>query len=44
VLLNDSQTVEDGQLIAEDLMCHMGVEEKDLISVAYVNMLVQNKS
>ncbi|XP_015379604.1 PREDICTED: uncharacterized protein LOC107173537 [Diuraphis noxia] len=44
VLLDDSQTVEDGQLIAEDLMSHMGVEEKDLISVAYVNMLAQNKS
>ncbi|XP_060867644.1 uncharacterized protein LOC132942943 [Metopolophium dirhodum] len=44
VVLNDSQTVEDGQSIAEDLMSHMGVEEKDLISVAYVNMLVQNKS
>jgi len=42
--LNDSQTVEDGQSIAEDLMSHMGVEEKDLISVAYVNMLVKNKS
>ncbi|KAL4085450.1 hypothetical protein QTP88_027308 [Uroleucon formosanum] len=44
VVLNDNQTVEDGQSIVEDLMSHMGVEEKDLISVAYVNMLVQNKS
>jgi len=44
VILDDTQTVEDGQLIAEDLMSHMGVEEKDLISVAYVNMLAQNKS
>ncbi|XP_060854548.1 uncharacterized protein LOC132932275 [Rhopalosiphum padi] len=40
VVLNDSQTVEDGQSIAKDLMSHMGVEEKDLISVSYVNMLV----
>lgn len=44
VVLDDSQTVEDGQSIAKDLMSHMEVEEKDLISVSYVNMLLQNKS
>lgn len=43
VVLNDSQTVEDGQSIAKDLMSHMGVEDEDLISVSYVNMLVKNK-
>jgi len=41
--LNDSQTVEDGQSIAKDLMSHMGVKDDDLISVSYVNMLVENK-
>lgn len=43
VILKDSQTVEEGQKIAMELMSHMNIEEKDLISVSYVNMFCQNK-
>lgn len=39
VVLKDEQTVEEGQKIAIDLMSQMGLEEKDLISVAYVDLL-----
>ncbi|XP_025414760.1 uncharacterized protein LOC112686605 [Sipha flava] len=44
VVLDDKQTVEDGQKIASNLMSHLQIEEKDLISVSYINMLCQNKS
>lgn len=38
-MLEDNQTVEEGQKIAMDLMSQMGVEEKDLISTSYIKML-----
>lgn len=43
VVLDDEQSVEDGQKIALNLMSHLQIEEKDLISVSYINMLCQNK-
>jgi len=43
-VLNNDQTVEDGQKIATELMSYMGVEENDLITVSYINLLTQNKS
>ncbi|VVC40640.1 Hypothetical protein CINCED_3A002816 [Cinara cedri] len=44
VVLKDDQTVEEGQCIAKNIMYCMGIEEIDLISISYVNMLNKNKS
>ncbi|XP_050420891.1 uncharacterized protein LOC126833530 [Adelges cooleyi] len=41
VVLNENQTVEEGQTIAMNLMSHMGFTESDLLSVSYVDMLRQ---
>ena len=38
-MLNDDETVQDGQQIADDLMARLGVISTDLISGSYINML-----
>lgn len=44
VVLKDAQTVEEGTLIAEDLMDKLGVAKDDLIPVAYMDMLLCSKT
>ena len=44
VVLEDNQSVEDGQLIADDLMERLGIEKTKLIKCAYMDLLdAQNK-
>ena len=44
VVLEDNQRVEDGQLIADDLMEKLGIEKTKLIKCAYMDLLdAQNK-
>ena len=44
VVLEDNQSVEDGQLIADDLMKKLGIEKTKLIKCAYMDLLdAQNK-
>jgi adenylate cyclase class IV len=44
VVLEDNQSVEDGQLIADDLMEKLGIEKTKLIKCAYMDLLdAQNK-
>ena len=38
--MKDGQSVEDGQRIAIDLMAKLGIEEKELISGAYMDLLL----
>lgn len=40
----EGQTVEQLQKIAEDLMQKLGVSNKDLISVAYMDLLLKKQS
>jgi adenylate cyclase class IV len=44
VVLDDSDTVESGQNIAENLLCLLGVQPADLIEGAYVDMLFVRNS
>ena len=45
VVLEDNQSVEDGQLIADDLMEKLGIEKTKLIKCAYMDLLdAQNKA
>ncbi len=39
VVLHPGQTDEEGQAIARDLMTRLGVEEKDLLEGAYMDLL-----
>ena len=39
VVLNDDQTSEDGTRIAEDLMKKLGLDSKDLIPGAYMDLI-----
>ncbi|KFM60157.1 hypothetical protein X975_02024, partial [Stegodyphus mimosarum] len=43
VMLNEEQTLEEGQLIANDLMEKLDVANDDLISGSYIDMLVNKK-
>ena len=43
VLLDETQTANDGQVIAEKLMTQLGVKEEDLISGAYMDMIIKQK-
>ena len=44
VVLEDNQSVEDGQVIADDLMEKLGIEKTKLIKCAYMDLLdAQNK-
>ena len=40
VMMKDGQPVEDGQRIATDLMAKLGIEENELISGAYMDLLL----
>lgn len=42
-MLNDDETVEDGQQVADDLMSRLGILSTDLISGSYIDMLNENK-
>ncbi|XP_048781192.2 uncharacterized protein LOC125683777 isoform X2 [Ostrea edulis] len=44
VQMQEGQSVEQLQKIAEDLMEKLGVSEKDLISVAYMDLLLKKQS
>ena len=37
--LNDSQTVEEGEKIAHDLMEQLKIEKQDLLTGAYMDMI-----
>ena len=39
VVLNDNQTTQEGQDIAEDLMAKLGIDKSKLISGAYMDLL-----
>jgi len=41
VVLQPGQSAEDGEKIAKELMAQLGVEESDLIAVAYMDLLLQ---
>lgn len=41
MLLQDDQTLEDGQKIANDLQQKLGVQEEDLLSEAYMDMILK---
>jgi len=43
VVLNDDQTVEEGEAIAHDLMEKLGVPKANLLKGAYMDMLENNK-
>ena len=43
VVLNDTETAEDGEKIAHGLMRKLGVQPKDLISGAYMDLLEAKK-
>ncbi|OPJ79366.1 hypothetical protein AV530_014179 [Patagioenas fasciata monilis] len=40
VVLSEEQSVEDGERVAHELMKELGVEEEDLISGAYLDLLL----
>lgn len=40
VVLTEEQSVEDGERVACELMKELGVEEEDLISGAYLDLLL----
>ena len=42
-MLEDSQTEQDGQAIAEDLMKKLNVSKSDLITNAYIDLLLSLK-
>ena len=43
VVLEDNQTTEDGQAIAEDLMVKLGIDSSKLIAGAYMDLLEAKK-
>ena len=43
VVLDDNQTTEDGQAIAEDLMVKLGIDSSKLIAGAYMDLLEAKK-
>ena len=43
VVLEDDQTVEDGQKIADDLMSQLGIDQTKLIKCAYMDLLDAQK-
>ena len=43
VILRDGQTPEQGQIIAKDLCEKIGIEEKNHIKCAYIDLLLENK-
>jgi len=44
VCLRDDQTAEQGQLIAKDLCEKIGIQEKDHIKCAYIDLLLEKVS
>ena len=42
VVLQEGQTSSEGQHIAEELMSKLGVAEQDLVSGAYMDLILQN--
>ncbi|CAF4750391.1 unnamed protein product, partial [Rotaria sp. Silwood2] len=44
VILQDDQTPEQGQLIAKDLCQKIGIQEKNLIKSAYIDLLLEKNS
>ncbi|KAM6385893.1 adenylate cyclase CyaB-like isoform 1-T1 [Alca torda] len=40
VVLTEEQTLEDGERVARQLMKELGIEEQDLISGAYMDLLL----
>ena len=42
--MKEGQSLAEGQSIAEDLMFKLGVEKKDLIECAYMDMIINNKT
>ncbi|XP_041365704.1 uncharacterized protein LOC121380794 [Gigantopelta aegis] len=44
VVLDEDQTVDDGQKIAENLMTQLGVKKEDLIQGAYMDLIIKQKS
>ncbi|KAL3842991.1 hypothetical protein ACJMK2_020959 [Sinanodonta woodiana] len=43
VVLEDGQSVEEGQYMAEDLMSKLGVKTADLVSVSYMDLILKDK-
>ena len=43
VVLEDDQSVEDGQKIADDLMSQLGIDQTKLIKCAYMDLLDAQK-
>ena len=43
VVLNDDQSLEEGQAIANDLMLKLGIDKNKLISGAYMDLLEKNQ-
>lgn len=41
--MKDNQTLEEGQKIAEDLMSKLGVEQNDLVTGAYMDLICATK-
>ncbi|UJR10874.1 hypothetical protein I4U23_015061 [Adineta vaga] len=44
VVLRDDQTVEEGQIIAKDLCQKIGIEEKNHIKCAYIDLLLEEQN
>ncbi|CAF1264860.1 unnamed protein product [Adineta steineri] len=44
VVLQDNQTIEQGQEIAKDLCEKIGIEEKNHIKCAYIDLLLEQNS
>ena len=44
MILSPEETSEDGEKIAEDLMEKLGVTEEDLITVAYMDLILKKQS
>ena len=42
-MLRDDQSLEEGQNIADDLMKKLNIQPSDLITGAYMDMLVKDK-
>lgn len=41
--MKDGQSVEEGEAIASDLMNKLNVQKSDLISCAYMDLILNNK-
>jgi predicted adenylyl cyclase CyaB len=44
VVLKPGQTPEEGQAIAEDLMRRLGIDSKDLVRLAYADLLLEKQA